>query len=65
MELWLKTNIAAATDITEIIVHIVKKTTDMDIIAGTRTTVIGITVARGKRIDRMVMENVYNPERGT
>ena len=37
MELWLETSIDAATDIMEIIVHIVTRATDEEIIASTGT----------------------------
>ena len=60
MGLWLKTNIAAATDIMEIIVHIVTRATDKEIIASTGTIAIGIIMATGERIE-MVIESVYNP----
>lgn len=62
---WLKAEVAATMDIAEIIVHSVIRATDKQITASTKTIVIGIIVARGKNIVRMVIEDVYNPERGT
>ena len=54
MGLWLKSEVAAAT-------AIIKRATETNIIASTGTTVIGIIMATGKKIVRMVIEIVYNP----
>jgi hypothetical protein len=52
--------VAVTTDIMEIIVHIVTRATDKEIIANTGTIAIGIIMATGERIE-MVIESVYNP----
>jgi hypothetical protein len=64
MGLWRKAEVAVTTDIMDIIVHSITSATDKNIIAGTKTTVIGMIMARGKNIDRMAIESVYNTDRG-